>query len=86
MQVAFAKLLPSHFDRIDKDQGLEARKVARAFLPGFTKTLSLGNISVSFLWEDPAFWILRATTDSATDVTQGAATAVCLVGTPRLRF
>ena len=86
MQVAFAKLLQSHFDRIDKDSGLEARRVARAFSPGFTKTLSLGNIAVSFLWEDPTSWILKATTASAIDVTREPPQQYALSVHRRLRF
>ena len=81
MQAAFAKLLQSHFDRLDKGSGLEARRVAHAFSPGFTKTPIFGNISATSLWEDPTFWILKAMTALATDVSQGGATAVWLAGT-----
>ena len=81
MQAAFAKLLQSHFDRIDKDSGNQARRVAHAFSPGFTKTPIFEHVSATSLWEDPTFWILKATTALATNVSQGAATAVWLAGT-----
>ena len=84
MQVAFEKLLQSHFDTIDKASGLEARRVAHAFSPGFTKTLNLENLSVAFLWEDPTIWLRKATTASVIDVTLGAGEAVCLVGAPEI--
>ena len=81
MQAAFAKLLQSHFDRIDKDSGNQARRVAHAFSPGFTMTPIFEHVSAKSLWEDPTFWILKATTALATNVSQGAATAVWLAGT-----
>ncbi len=81
MQAAFAKLLQSRFDRIDEGSGHEARRIAHAFSPGFTKTPIFEHISAKSLWEDPTFWILKATTALATDVSQGAATAIWLAGT-----
>ena len=78
----FRQALHSHFDRIDKGSGLEAKRVAHTFSPGVTKTPIFGNISASFLWEGPTLWILKATTAPATDVSQSAATAVWLAGTP----
>ena len=81
MQAAFAKLLQSHFDRVDRDSGHQARRVAHAFSPGFTKTPIFDHILAKSPWEDPTFWILKATTAFATDVSQGAATAVWLAGT-----
>lgn len=81
MQAAFAKLLQSHFDRIDKDSSHQARRVAHAFSPGFTKTPIFDHVSAMSMLETPLFWILKATTALATDVSQGAATAVWLGST-----
>ena len=81
MQAAFTKLLQSHFDRIAQDSGHQAGRVAHAFSPGFTKTPIFEHVSASSLGEDPLMWILKATTAFATDVSQGAATAVWLAGT-----
>ena len=58
-----------------KGFSLKAKRVVHAFSPGLTKTLSLGNISVRFLWEYLTFWVLKATTASVTAVTLGAAEA-----------
>ena len=81
MQAAFAKLRQSHFGRIDKDSGHQARRVAHSFSPGFVKTPIFEQVWVKSLWEAPILWILKATTALATDVSQGAATAVWLAGT-----
>lgn len=81
MQAAFARLLQSHFDRTDQDSGHQARRVAHAFSPGFVKTPIFEQVWAKSLWEDPIFWILKATSAHAVDVSQGAATAVWLAGT-----
>lgn len=75
MQAAFAKLLQSHFDCIDKDSGLEARRVAHAFSPGFTKTLILEIFRQVFVGGS---CILDPQSDdlSASDMIQRTATAV----------
>ena len=81
MQAAFAKLLQSRFDRMHTGSSHETRRVAHAFSPGFTKTAIFGKVLAKYPWEDPTFWILKATIALATDVSQGAATAVWLAGT-----
>ena len=81
MQVAFANLLQSHFDRAARQSGKHQRRIAHAFDPGFTLTPFFTKFSASSMWQDPLYWILRSTTALALDVSQGAATAVWLAGT-----
>ena len=81
LQAAFAKLLQSHFDRKVQDSSHQARRIAHAFSPGFTKTPIFDRVSATSMLETPVFWFLKATTALATDVSQGAATAVWLGST-----
>ena len=79
MQVAFAKLLQSHFDRKAAEAGLPSRRIAHAFSPGYTATPIFGQLAETGFFADPAFWVLKMTnTVLATDVSQGAATGVYL--------
>ena len=89
MQIAFAKLLQSRWDAAAKASGRTNERVVHAFSPGFTKTpglpkmtpLPIWKMSPLEVWEDRGFWLLGATTVLATDVSQGAATAVWLATT-----
>lgn len=81
MQVAFAKLLCNRWDAAAKANGTRNQWVAHAFNPGFTKTTIFGKFMPRTIWEDPVFWILKATTILATDVSWGAATGVWLATT-----
>ena len=79
MQVAFAKLLQSHFDRKATEAGLPGRRIAHAFSPGYTATPIFGQLAETGFFSDPTFWLLKMTnTVLATDVSQGAATGVYL--------
>ena len=79
MQVAFAKLVQSHFDRKAAEAGLASRRIAHAFSPGFTATPIFGQLTETGFFADPPFWLLKMTnTVLATDVSQGAATGVYL--------
>ncbi|CAF9906091.1 hypothetical protein IMSHALPRED_004074 [Imshaugia aleurites] len=89
MQIAFAKLLQSRWNAAAKASGRTNERVVHAFSPGFTQTpglpkmtpLSIWKYSPLQVWEDRGFWLLGATTVLATDVSQGAATAVWLATT-----
>ncbi|KAI8906662.1 hypothetical protein DFJ77DRAFT_477598 [Powellomyces hirtus] len=81
MQAAFAKRLQRHFDQRGAASGIENRRTAHAFTPGFTRTPIFTKFSSNGLLSDPAFQILKLTTTAATDVDQGAATAVWLAST-----
>lgn len=81
MQVAFAKLLYNRWDAGAKANGTKNQRVAHAFTPGFTMTPIFGKVMPRAIWEDPSFWILKATTILATNVSWGAATGVWLATT-----
>lgn len=81
MQVTFAKLLQSRWDTVAKEKGRVNDRVVHAFSPGFTMTPIFGKITAPTIWKDPVYWFLRTTTVLATDVSQGAATAVWLATT-----
>lgn len=82
MQAAFAKLLQDHFDRKATEAGVQSRRIAHAFSPGFTSTPIFGKIAQISFFEDPVFWLLKMTDYAvATDVSQGAATGVWLAST-----
>ncbi|KAK3179429.1 hypothetical protein OEA41_005551 [Lepraria neglecta] len=78
---AFTKLLQDHIDRKAKEAGNKPKRIVHAFAPGFTMTPIFGKYTVKNFWDDPPFWILTVTTFLATDVSQGAATAVWLAST-----
>ena len=82
MQVAFAKLLQSHFDRKAAEAGNKSRRVVHAFSPGFVSTPILDKCSTSSFCAEPLFWLFRFTVDVlALDAAQGAATGVWLAST-----
>ncbi|KAL9132542.1 MAG: hypothetical protein Q9175_006287 [Cornicularia normoerica] len=82
MQVAFAKLLQNHFDRKAAEGGIQNRRIAHAFSPGFTNTPILAKMAKVSFFEDPIFWLLKRTyTRVAVDASQGAATGVWLAST-----
>ena len=81
MQVAFAKLLYNRWESAAKANGTRNERIAHAFTPGFTMTPIFGKAMTRTIWEDPALWILKATTILATDVSWGAATGVWLATT-----
>lgn len=66
MQVIFAKLLQTYFDRKAAEAGVESRRAVHAFSPGFTFTPMTADLKVRAL---------------AVGVIQGAATAVWLAST-----
>lgn len=81
MQVVFAKLLQSRWDAEAKGDGRVNARAVHAFSPGFTMTPIFGKITPLTVWKDPIYWFLRTMTILATDVSQGAATAVWLATT-----
>ena len=82
MQVAFAKLLHSHFDRKAAEAGNKSRRVVHAFGPGFVSTPILDKFSTSSFFAEPLFWLFRFTVDVlALAPAQGAATGVWLAST-----
>ena len=81
MQVAFAKLLYNRWDAGAKANGTRNSRVAHAFTPGYTMTPIFGKVKPCAIWEDLGFWILKATTSLATNVSWGAATGVWLATT-----
>lgn len=81
MQVAFAKLLQSRWDAGAKEKGRVNKRAVHAFSPGFTMTPIFGKITPLAIWKDPLYWFLRTMTVLATDVSQGAATALWLATT-----
>ena len=81
MQLAFAKLLQHRWDAAAKASGTKNRRSVHAFTPGYTMTPIVAKLAPRSLWEDLPFWMLTVTTYLATDVSQGAATAVWLATT-----
>jgi NAD(P)-dependent dehydrogenase (short-subunit alcohol dehydrogenase family) len=81
MQVTFAKLLQNRWDAAAKEKGIVNNRIAHAFSPGFTMTPIFGKITSSAILKDPIYWFLKTSTVLATDVSQGAATAVWLATT-----
>ena len=82
MQVAFARLLQSHFDRKATEAGVRSRKIAHAFSPGFALTSIFAKLQNTRFVGDLPFWLLKVTWNVlAVDVGQGAATGVRLAGT-----
>ena len=81
MQVAFAKLLQSHWDAAAKASGKTNGRIVHAFSPGFTRTPGLVKMVTRTIWQDLPYWLLGATTVLATDISQGAATGVWLATT-----
>lgn len=81
MQVIFAKLLQKRWDAGAKVSGRLNNRVAHAFSPGFTMTPIFGKMTAQAFWNDPLYCVLKASTVLATDVSQGAATAVWLATT-----
>ncbi|KAI4220631.1 MAG: hypothetical protein L6R40_008670 [Gallowayella cf. fulva] len=81
MQVAFARLLQQHFDSKAEEAGNRSQKLVYTFTPNFTMTPIFGKLNVRSLAEDPAWWILQATTFAGVAPEQGAATGVWLATT-----
>ena len=81
MQLAFAKLLQHRWDAAAKASGTKNRRSVHAFSPGYTMTPIVAKLTPRSLWEDLPFWLIAMTTYLATDVSQGAATAVWLATT-----
>ena len=81
MQLAFAKLLQHRWDAAAKASGTKHRRNVHAFSPGYTMTPIIATLAPRSLWQDLLFWLLSVTPYLATDVSQGAATAVWLAVT-----
>lgn len=81
MQCAFARSLQLHFDQQAARRGLVKRRVVHSFTPGFTFTPIFQKFEIKSLWTDPGFALLKATTQFATDVSEGAATGSWLAST-----
>ena len=82
MQVAFAKLLQSRFDRKAAEAGTSDRMLAHAFQPGFVHTPILAQMAEGSFLADPVFWFLKKTyTWIGLDASQGAATGLWLAST-----
>lgn len=81
MQVAFARLLQQRFDRNAAAEGVQNRKVAHAFSPGFTSTPIFGKFEFTNFRTDMLFDLLKITTVLATNVKEGAATGSWLAST-----
>ena len=82
MQVAFAKLLQSHFDRQAAEAGAKDRRIAHAYGPGLISTSLFDKFTRASFFADPLYSILYLVMDVlGLDASQGAVTGVWLAST-----